>query len=186
MRSKNPGFNKENIVVIDADGTDAKRIYPLFKQKASSNSHIMGISASDIALGEEGYNSSGFEYNGKHEQVFHYKTSPDYINVTGMQLIAGRDFNSLITSDTLNSVIVNESLVTDLGLTNEKVLGFRLKGYFTDESRTPVVIGVVKNFNYLSLKQEVKPILFSQPGDIVPLKFFVRINPEIRQLLYRF
>jgi putative ABC transport system permease protein len=177
MRSKNPGFNKENIVVIDAGGTDAKKIYTLFKQEISSNSHIMGITGSDIALGEEGYNSSGFEYNGKHEQVLHYKTSPDYINVMGMQLIAGRNFNSLIASDTLNSVIVNESLVTDLGLTNEKVLGFRLKDYFSDESRTPIVIGVVKNFNYLSLKDKVNPILFSQPGDIVPLKIFVRIKP---------
>ena len=174
MRSKNPGFNKENIVVIDADGTDAKKIYPLFKQQASSNSPILGITASDIALGEEGYNSSGFEYNGKHEQAFHYKTSSDYIKVTGIQLISGRDFNPLIASDTINSVIVNESLVTDLGLTNEKILGFRLKGYSAND---PEVIGVVKNFNYFSLKQEVKPMLFSQPGDLVPSKFFVRIKP---------
>ena len=176
MRSKKPGFNKENIVVIDANGTDAKKIYPLFKQQVATNSPISGITASDIALGEEGYNSSGFDYNGKHQQVFHYKTSSDYIDVMGMQLIAGRDFSPLIASDTINSVIVNESFVTDLRLTNEKVLGFRLKGYFADESRTPVVIGVVKNFNYFSLKQEVKPMLFSQPGDLVASKFFVRIK----------
>jgi putative ABC transport system permease protein len=174
MQSKNPGFNKENIVVIDADGTDAKKIYPLFKQQASSNSHIIGTTASDIALGEEGYNSSGFEYNGKHEQAFHYKTSSDYINVTGIKLISGRDFNPLIASDTINSVIVNESLVTDIGLTNEKILGFRLKGYSANDL---VVIGVVKNFNYFSLKQKVKPMLFSQPADLVPSKFFVRIKP---------
>ncbi|HEV8506813.1 MAG TPA: ABC transporter permease [Chitinophagaceae bacterium] len=177
MRSKNPGFNKENIVVIDAKGTDAKNIYPLFKEQVASNSSVLGITASDIALGEEGYNSSGFDYNGKHPQIFHYKTSSDYINVTGMQLIAGRDFNPLSASDTMNSVIVNESLVTDLGLTNEKILGFRLKGYFADERRTPIVIGVVKNFNYFSLKEEIKPILFSQPADLVPSKFFVRIKP---------
>jgi putative ABC transport system permease protein len=178
MRSKNPGFNKENIVVIDANGTDAKKIYPLFKQAVSSNSHIIGITGSDVALGEEGYNSSGFEYNGNQHQALHYKTTPDYIKVTGMQLIAGRDFNPLIASDTLNSVVVNEALGTDLGLTNEKILGVRLKGYLADEKRTPVIIGVVKNFNYFSLKQQVKPILFSQPGDIVPSKFFVRIIPE--------
>jgi putative ABC transport system permease protein len=137
----------------------------------------MGITASNVALGEEGYNSSGFEYNGKQEQVFHYQTSSDYIKVTGMQLIAGRDFDSQVATDTLNSVIINESLVTQLGLTNEKVLGLGLKGYFADESRTPVVIGVVKNYNYLSLKQQVKPILFSQPADLVPSKFLVRIKP---------
>jgi putative ABC transport system permease protein len=177
MRSKNPGFNKDNIVVIDADGTDARKVYAMFKQYVSSNSHIIGITASNVALGEEGYNSSGFEYNGKQEQALHYQTGSDYIKVTGMQLIAGRDFNSEVASDTVNAVIINESLVTELGLTSEKALGLGLKGYFADERRTPVVIGVVKNFNYLSLKQQVKPILFSQPGDLVPSKFLVRIKP---------
>ena len=60
---------------------------------------------------------------------FIIKPAPDYIKVMGIQLISGRDFNPLIASDTINSVLVNESLVTDLGLTNEKILGFRLKGF---------------------------------------------------------
>src|SRR6476660_5899265 len=30
MRSKDPGFNKENVLVVDADGTDSKKVFPLF------------------------------------------------------------------------------------------------------------------------------------------------------------
>ncbi len=36
---------------------------------------------------------------------------------------------------------------------------------------------MVKNFNFLPLSQEVKALLFSQPSDLQPLKFFVRIKP---------
>ena len=32
MSNKNPGFNKENVVMVDASETDTKKIYPLFKQ----------------------------------------------------------------------------------------------------------------------------------------------------------
>lgn len=177
MRSKYPGFNKENVVVIDASGTDANKIYPLFKQALSVHSGIIGVTASDIGLDEGGYNSSGFEYNGKQEQIFRYSTTADYLKVMGMRLLAGRDFTPGITSDSINSVIVNEVLVKDLGLTNEKILGLKLKGYSARDDRTPVVIGVVKNFNFLPLSQEVKALLFNQPPDIQPLKFFVRIKP---------
>ncbi|HSZ87683.1 MAG TPA: ABC transporter permease [Puia sp.] len=177
MRSKNPGFNKENVVMIDAKGITNRRIYQQFKQLLSSQTNISGITASDVGLGEEGYNSSGFDYKGKHEQVFRYATADDYIKVLGMQLISGRNFNSAIAFDSTNSVIVNEALVKDMGLTDESILGLSLNGYSRLKDRTPFVIGVVNNFNFLPLKQEVKPILFSQPFDLRPLKFYVRIKP---------
>ena len=37
MSNKNPVFNKENVVMVDASETDTKRIYPLFKQALSSS-----------------------------------------------------------------------------------------------------------------------------------------------------
>ncbi|MEP6951142.1 MAG: ABC transporter permease [Ginsengibacter sp.] len=177
MRSKYPGFNKENVVVVDATGTDAKKFYPLFKHALYAHPEVIGVTNADIALGAEGYNSSGFDYNGKHEQIFRYSTGSDYIKVMGMQLLSGRNFDPGITSDSINSVMVNEALVKDLGLTNETILGLKLQGYSGKEDRTPIVIGVVKNFNFLPLSQEVKALLFSQPSDIQPLKFFVRIKP---------
>src|SRR4029079_479679 len=40
MSGKNPGFNKENIVVVDASDTKSKEIYPLFKQALVSRTAI--------------------------------------------------------------------------------------------------------------------------------------------------
>lgn len=180
MSSKNPGFNKENIVVVDASDTKTKEIYPLFKQALVSRTDIAAVASSELGLGEgTGWSRSGFEYNGVHKDVFEYFVDPDYIPLMGMKLVAGRNFDPKITADTVNSVIVNEAMVKDFGWTTETAVGQVLKGYYEKAplEKMPVVIGVVKNFNFRPFKEEVKPQLFHQFADYAPYKFFVRIKP---------
>jgi putative ABC transport system permease protein len=175
MSSKYPGFNKENIVVVDAEGTKSKEIYPLFKQALSSRPEIAAIASADLGLGEgTGWSRSGFEYNGTHKDVFEYYVDHDYLPLMKMQLLAGRNFDPRIAADTVTSVIVNEAMVADFGWTVDDAVGQELKGY--SERRTPVVIGVVKNFNFRPFKEEVKPQMFHQFADYDPYKFFVRIK----------
>ena len=51
----------------------------------------------------------------------------------------------------------------------------KLKGY--TDNKTPVVIGVVKNFNFQSLTEKIQPQLFHQFAGHRAKKFFVRIKP---------
>ena len=181
MNGKNPGFNKENVLVVDGEETKTKQIYPLFKQALQQRNDIAGIANAELSLGAEmGWSQSGFEYNGKHRQVFEYFVDHDYIKVLGMKLIAGREFDPTISSDTINSVIINETMVNEFGWTLQNALGQKLTGYYEDVSavdKTPVVIGVVKDFNYLSFKEKIKPQMFHQFADYSPQKFFVRLKP---------
>src|SRR4029077_19760767 len=41
MENKNPGFNKENVVMVDVDGIDAKKAFPVFKQMLAAQSSIV-------------------------------------------------------------------------------------------------------------------------------------------------
>jgi putative ABC transport system permease protein len=176
MTGKNPGFNKENIIVVDASGTDSKKIYPLFKQAVSAQPAIASIAGSELGLGEgTGWSRSGFGYKDKQKQVFEYFVDPDYIPLMGMKIIAGRNFDPTISGDTVTSVIVNEAMVKDFGWTIDNAVGQQLKGYADD--KTPVVIGVVKNFNYQALKEEIKPQMFHQFSDYIAYKYFIRLKP---------
>ena len=176
MTGKYPGFNKENIVVVDASDTRTKEIYPLFKQALVSRSDIAGIASAEMSLGEgAGWSRSGFEYNGNHKDVFEYFIDPDYIPLMGMKLLRGRNFDPKFTEDTVTSVIVNEAMVKDMGWTMDNAVGQQIKGYM--ETKTPVVIGVVQNFNFRPFKEEVKPQMFHQFADYAPYKFLVRIKP---------
>jgi putative ABC transport system permease protein len=175
MENKNPGFNKENIVMVDAEGVDTKKVYPLFKQELSAQPQIIGVAGSELGLGEgTGWSQSAFDYMGKHKQVYEYFVDNDYINLMGIQLLAGRNFDPKIASDTQTAVIINEAMLKDFGWTVNEAVGKPLTGY--DEKLTPVVIGVVKDFHFRPLSEKIEPQMFHQFHDYAAYKYFVRIK----------
>jgi putative ABC transport system permease protein len=177
MQSKYPGFNKENVVIVDVGGiSDPKKLYALFKQELSAHPEIVGTASAELGLGaSQGWSQSGFKYKGKDKEVVEYFVDPDYMHVLGLQLLAGRNFNPLLALDTVNSVIVNEAMVSDFGWTMQNAVGQRITGY--SDNLTPAVIGVVKNFNYFAFSKEIQPQMFHQFSSYQPYKFFVRIKP---------
>jgi len=163
-------------VIINAEQTEAKKIYPLFKKTLLSDANVVSIASAETGLGEGAeFQDHGFMYNGTHKSVYEYLVDPDYVNVLGMQLVAGRNFNAVITEDTSTSVIINEAMMNDFGWTLNDVIGQQIKGY--TNSKTPVVIGVVKNFNFHALTEKIQPQLFHQFAGHRPQRFFVRIKP---------
>jgi len=176
MQSKSPGFDKENIVVVDAAGiSNTKKLFALFKQELSSHPEIVDIASSDLGLGEDqGWSESAFKYNGTDKTVYEYFVDPGYMHTLGLQLLAGRNFDPNIASDSVNSVIVNETMVRDFGWTMQTAIGQQITGY--RENLTPVVIGVVKNFNFFAFSKEIEPQMFQQFSSYLPYKFFVRIK----------
>ncbi|HMI78498.1 MAG TPA: ABC transporter permease [Ferruginibacter sp.] len=176
MQTKNPGFNKENIVMVDAEGTDTKKIYPLFRQSLSTKPQIVSVAGSELGIGEgTGWSMSGWDYNGKNKNVYEYFVDNDYIKLMGMELVTGRNFDPKIASDTQTAVIINEAMLQDFGWTINEAVGKELTGY--QETLTPVVIGVVKNFNFRPFSEKVGPQMFHQFQNYAPYKYFVRIKP---------
>ncbi len=77
-----------------------------------------------------------------------------YISTLGLRLAEGRNFNKDLLSDT-NSLILNESAVSALGLFNP--VGTVING-------SQRIIGVVKDFNFASLHEKVQPALLKFSG----------------------
>lgn len=180
IRAKDLGFNKQNVVMIDASGVDAGKVYPLFRQALGSQPLIAGVSGSDIGLGDGAGEMGGYyEYKGKGNGAIEYPIDPDYLGVMNIKLLAGRNFDRSQTMDTVSSVIVNQALVNEFGMTIDQALGKELK-----EGRGPgapalsrIIIGVVRDFNFEPLTVKVRPQLFSYPSAARPSKLFVRIQP---------
>ena len=176
MSDKNPGFNKENVVLINASEINTQKVYPLFKQALSNNPQISGVTSAVVGLGEgENFWVTGFKYKNKSVYACFNPVDVDYMNVLGMQLIAGRNFNHKIASDTINNVIVNEAMIKEFGWTINNAVGQTLDGFAPD--KTPVVIGVVKNFNFSHAGQEIKPQMFCPFFDQNRTKYYVRLKP---------
>ncbi len=182
LRSKNLGFNKENIVVIDAAGTDAKKVFPLFALALKSNPSVIGQTASEIGLGEgAGQMGGGYEFNGEMKGVIEYPVDAGFLPVMGMRLIAGRNFDARTGSDTSGAVIINEVLAQQLGAaTPADAIGKQLRKASKRPGSAPpkTIIGVIKDFNFEPLHRSVRSQLFLMPPVVEPRKFFVRIKPE--------
>jgi putative ABC transport system permease protein len=184
MRSKDLGFQKEHVVMVAAQNTDTYRI---FKQILEPHTEIEGVTGSVMGLGAgEGQMGRGYDFDGEKTVVIEYPVDANFMNVMGMKLVAGRNFNSALTLDTVTSVIVNESLVANvLNTSPYKALGMQFRNARGGEA-PKTIIGVVKDFNYESLTRNVRPQLFLQPADFTPSAFFVRLetaDPEVLQLL---
>jgi putative ABC transport system permease protein len=177
------GFDKENVIAIDADHVHGEKVLPLFIQLLARQSTILGITSLHGKFGD-GYNTSGFFVDGKHHTVINFMCDTNMTNVFRMHLLAGRGFNSNFHLDTVNSVIVNRSFASDLGIPVNKIIGMKLFGYSRLATEDPVVVGVVENYNLLPLKQKVEPILFKKGAKYIPTEFYVRFKEgDVNQIL---
>jgi putative ABC transport system permease protein len=179
MRSKSPGFDKDNVVIVDATGTDGNRLFPLFRQSVEARPQVAGVTGSDLALGAgASWSRQGWDTaDGKHVENYEYFVEDGYLPVMGMELLAGRDFDPEIGDDRRTSVIVNEAFARDFGWTNEGAVGRRLTGYTEKPELVPVVIGVVRNFHFRPFSEAVMPQLFHRFAGSRLRHILVRIRP---------
>jgi putative ABC transport system permease protein len=93
--------------------------------------------------------------------VFHIDY--DYIPTLGMRITGGRNFSRDFASDSTGTgVIINEAAVRALGWSQTDPIGKTIVGSNNDEYK---VVGVVADFNYVSLKRQITPmILFFSRG----------------------
>jgi putative ABC transport system permease protein len=79
----------------------------------------------------------------------------DYLKQFQIKLVAGRDFSREFHTDTTQAMILNETAVKELGYSSPRqVIGKR----FEQLGNKGKVVGVVKDFHFLSLQEAIKPL----------------------------
>jgi len=153
LKTYDLGFDKDGILIVDLQERDNIKSQKLFELlKGSIQSHTAVKSVSGCMNSPNRTDVYGMiDSQGKKIPVYYNRVHYDYLKTMKLNMIEGRDFSSAFASD-ISSVIVNQKLVDLLGL--DKPIGKTIK----IGPKPPVtIIGVVKNFHYLSLKQEVEP-----------------------------
>ena len=82
----------------------------------------------------------------------------DYLPTMGMEIVKGRNFSREFGSDS-TAVIINEATAKILGYDDpigKKI--YKIVGHQTQETVPHIIIGVVKNFNYESLREGIAPL----------------------------
>lgn len=101
------------------------------------------------------------------------KVDFDLINTLNFDILSGRNFSKLFSSDRTNSFILNESAVKQLGFEiPEDAVG---KSIQVGGSRYGKIIGVVRDFHLKAVSENIEPLVFYMDYG----KFlFIRISPQ--------
>jgi putative ABC transport system permease protein len=166
-----PGFDRENVIAIDASESDPNVLFPVYKQAIEASPFVIGAGSAVAGLGM-GQEFLGYSDQGLSADINIIDTN--YIRVMGMRLIAGRNFDQQALNDSIRPMIINETMMRASGWTPENVIGKEIKNF---QGRKALVIGVVKNFNYQPLNQEIKNQAFIASKDKGYNHFYVRIRP---------
>ena len=165
MRSQDLGLNINRKVVIRAPKLMGGESYlhkiDHFKEALTANSKVTSVSASSEVPGKEIFWSNEFRLRSEPENIRRLTkilaVDEDFIPTFNIALLAGRNFAKDRASDFGQAVILNESALHLLGITDptaaishELVIG---------GSEFKTVIGVIKDFHQQSLKQVNDPII---------------------------
>jgi putative ABC transport system permease protein len=163
------GYNDKDVVSISAQGIDGTKM-PLFKTALSKDASIVGVSA------DQGVRWITMAHiNNGQQTTFDMKhIDEDYLPLLQVPIVKGRNFSKVMITDSINSVLVNEAFVKQAGWKNPigQVVDFFYK------KRKYNVVGVVKDYHFLSLTEKTPPILFTMSPDFSWGNIFVKISAK--------
>jgi putative ABC transport system permease protein len=163
LRTKDMGFDKDNVLVIPLRG-EMRTNLEATKNSFSNHPNILS-STLGYGLPGEAYAGDGIIDKATNKQlpISMLVADHDYVKTLGIKLIAGRDFSTEFPTDTSNAFIISESAAKMFGYTDpEKALNHELEWPRWDGVEKPKegrVIGVIKDFHLNSLKENISPIV---------------------------
>ena len=164
MQTKSLGFNKDFILTTGYSGTLTKQ-FESFRQELLKNPAVKEIGRSSRIPSGRLLDDQGAQVieGGKTVptkiELKYITTDHDFIPTYGMRLVAGRNFSRAFLTDTAN-YIINETAVSQLGWKSpQSAIGKDLI-YGNTKGK---VIGVVHDFHFESLHQNIIPMLFFLP-----------------------
>ncbi len=176
MNKLDLGFDMTDTLVIQGphpnDSTFATRLQS-FQDELKSKSIVNEVAKSSNIPGEEIFWTRGMrkqeETQDKNFIVYLAGVDHDYFSTYDIDILAGRNYDPSITTDTAN-ILINHAAMESLKIPSpEEAIGVRVN--VGGDTRT--IIGIVDNYTQLSLKTKVNPLVFplvERASDFITVK----------------
>jgi putative ABC transport system permease protein len=178
MRDKDLGFDKENVVTIPLNDRSLVQSVNSIMEEVGSYERVLSVATSSHHLGGHTSGASLVPEGSTESQAQMMNImniDENYLSMMKMELASGRNFSKSFATDSAGSVIVNEAAVREIGW--DDPLGKTIRFSGDDSGDKWTVVGVVKDFHYVSPHMVVEPLLIT--NDTARLRsIFVRISPE--------
>lgn len=157
LMQKDLGFDKERLLRIQIDDARTRNSLDVLKNKLINKPAVKQFATASATPGEN-VSKAIFQVEDNEgkmtERVIDgYFADYDFVDALGMTIKEGRNFSRDVPSDTLEAVLVNESMVKRMSWENP--IGKR----FEREGRVRQVIGIIKDYHQNSLYEEIEPLM---------------------------
>ncbi len=181
IQTKNLGYDKDHIAVLPIN----KEMQQNLQSIKDTFVQLRGVEAVTAVYETPEYiqwtdGVTAIDEKGKHEITLNaLPVDLDFIKTMKMRLLTGRDFqkSDFATMDTSNNYsnfqqtyIINEALAKKIGWSPQEAIGKTMKKNLPGK-----VVGVVKDFNFSSLHNQIGPLLIFLDRDF-SREFMLRIN----------
>ena len=160
LQNADLGINKAYVISIPLHQPDKGReIIEKLRSRLAANPHILTISGSNINMGRGSDHrtvktTTSFSYKEKQIHSNIASIDYDYLKTFGLNPIEGRDFDKSFGSDTVNNIIISESVAKQM---NEKNLIGKTIG--ADSSFLGWhIVGIFPDFHLYSMEEELEPL----------------------------
>jgi putative ABC transport system permease protein len=171
LQKSDTGFTKENIILIPVSRSPISKNYESLKTEFLRHPNVMSVTALEEILGSKhqvgNYHFEGLEESKPFPRL---NVRHDFTKTFDIPLAAGRDFSEDIITDDSLAVIVNETLVRQMGWkSNGEAIG---KSFDTRPGRK--IVGVMKDFNFTSRHQPIRPLVINLNTEPQAFNLFVK------------
>lgn len=181
LRSSDTGFNKEAVLMMPAKRPIVPK-YETFRTELLENAGIIAVTEMNDIFGED-HNVHEYNYEGMERGKWIYFpsliTDEHFVATFDIEMVAGRNFSEDLSTDDSLAVLVNESMVEHMGWKSpQEAIG---QQFYTPTGHEKVV-GVMRDFNFVSLEQPIRPFVLDI-ADKNTRNFFiayiaVRVSPD--------
>ncbi len=169
MKNADLGFSPKNVLIFS--GLTDKMItrYDAIKAEIESHPGIIHVASSQAFPGRSGSGMSIRKSDAPENMslsVTEYRTGRNFQETFNIRLKEGRWFDYDSPTD-IHNFVVNEAVVKSMGLVNpvgEEVIMWKRKGN---------IIGVVEDFHFTSLKNQIQPLVLSAYS---PAFYFISVK----------
>lgn len=166
LQNKELGFDEEQVVVMPITQTLIAWEFDQFKEKSLQSPYVNEVTGMSKILGSDQQFFSKYSPANQPDapptnMTLHVKY--DFLDTYGIKLLAGRSFSRDHPSDPDKAILINESMLKQVGArTPREALGKQFYYTTVEDERKPFqVIGVVEDFNYTSIKKEISPLVIN-------------------------
>jgi len=183
MQNRNVGYNRGQVLILK-NAWELGKQAKIFKNEVKQMPGVVNATLTGFLPTSQFRNTTTFCKDATRDPkktIFpqSWRIDDDYIKTLDMKIVQGRDFSAGMPTDS-NALIINETAVRFLGFADP--IGKTLYGENVGQ-KFYTIIGVVKDFNFSSLRENITPVVMMLNKDNGSLA--IRVQPQNMQPLLK-